>query len=72
MIVVGGECDEIVEGKLYHLKKGDVLILPSNIEHGAYISDRGCKATDIFSPPRKDLVEKLEKVLREKKETETK
>lgn len=59
MIVVDGECDEIVEGKLYHLKEGDVIILPSNIEHGAYISDRGCKAIDIFSPPREDLVAKL-------------
>lgn len=59
MIVVDGECDEIVEGKLYHLEKGDVIILPSNIEHGAYISGRGCKAIDIFSPPRKDLVAKL-------------
>lgn len=65
MIVVDGECDEIVDGKLYHLKKGDVLILPSNIKHGAYVSDRGCKAIDVFSPPRKDLVAKL-KVLGEK------
>ena len=62
MIVVDGECDEMVEGKLYHLRKGDVIRLPSNIEHRAYISDRGCKAIDIFSPPRKDLVEKLEKI----------
>jgi len=63
MTVVDGECDEIVEGKLYHLKKDDVLILPSNMEHGAYISDKGCKAIDIFSPPRKDIVAKLQKVL---------
>ncbi len=63
MVVVDGECDEIVDGKLYHLKKDDVLILPSNIEHGAYISDKGCKAIDIFSPPRKDIVAKLQKVL---------
>jgi len=62
MIVVGGECDEIVEGKLYHLRSGDVITLPSNIEHGAYISNRGCKAIDVFSPPRKDLVEKLEEI----------
>jgi len=63
MIVVDGECDEIVDGKLYHLKKDDVLILPSNIEHGAYISDKGCKAIDVFSPPRKDFVEKLKRAL---------
>jgi len=63
MIVVDGECDEIVEGKLYHLRKGDVIRIPSNIEHGAYISDKGCKAIDIFSPPRKDLLEKLENII---------
>jgi len=61
MIVVDGECDEIVGGKLYHLEKGDVLILPSNMEHGAYTSDRVCKAIDVFSPPRKDLVAKLKR-----------
>jgi len=63
VIVVDGECDEIVEGKLYHLKEGDVIVLPSNIEHGGYISDKGYKAIDIFSPPRKDIVAKLQKVL---------
>jgi len=62
MIVVDGECDEIVEGKLYHLEKGDVIIIPSNTEHGGYTSDRGCKAIDVFSPPRKDLIAKLKKV----------
>jgi gluconolactonase len=63
VIVVDGECDEIVEGKLYHLKEGDVIVLPSNIEHGGYISDKGYKAIDIFSPARKDIVTKLQKVL---------
>ena len=63
MVVVDGECDEIASGKLYHLKKGDVIILPSNIEHGAHISDKGCKAIDVFSPPRKDFVEKLKRAL---------
>jgi quercetin dioxygenase-like cupin family protein len=34
MIVVDGYVDEIIEGKLYRVKQGDVIILPSNIEHG--------------------------------------
>lgn len=63
MVVIDGEQDEIVAGKLYHLRKGDVIILPSNVEHGGYISETGCKAIDIFSPPRKDIVAKLQKVL---------
>jgi len=63
VIVLDGERDEIVEGKLYPIKAGDVLIVPSNSEHGSYTYDRGCKVIEVFSPPRKDLVAKLEKVL---------
>ncbi|GAI93578.1 unnamed protein product [marine sediment metagenome] len=55
MIVVDGECDEIVEGRLYHIKKGDVILLPSNIEHGAYIYDKDCRAIDVFSPGSRKL-----------------
>ena len=62
VIAINGAFDEIVDGKLYHLEKGDVIIIPSNIEHGSYISDRGCRAIDIFSPPRHDLVAKLKAV----------
>ena len=40
MIVLDGYCDEIIEGKLYRVKKGDVIVLPPNIEHGAYIGDQ--------------------------------
>lgn len=63
VIVLDGERDEIVEGKLYPIKAGDVLTVPSNSEHGSYTYDRGCKVIEVFSPPRKDLVAKLEKVL---------
>jgi len=64
MIVLDGAQDEIVEGKLYPLKKGDVIILPSNVEHGGYIPEAGCVALDIFIPPRTDLLEKLKAALR--------
>lgn len=63
VIVLDGERDEVVEGKLYHIKEGDVLIVPSGIEHGSHTSDRGCKVLEVFSPPRQDLIAKLEKVL---------
>ena len=66
MIVVDGEIDQIVEGKIYHLKKGDVITLPSNEEHAAYVSDKGCQVIDVFSPPREDLVAKLNEVLKGK------
>ena len=62
MIVADGACDQIADGKLYHLEKGDVVILPAKIKHGGYISDKGCRAIDIFCPPREDFVAKLEAV----------
>jgi len=68
MIVTDGACDMIVEGKLYHIEKGDVIVFPSNMEHGSYISDKGCSAIDIFTPPRQDFVAKLEEVKKSQKQ----
>jgi len=56
MIVVEGEIEEIVEEKPYLLKKGDVIVLPSNIEHGGRTLDSPCEIIDIFSPPREDYL----------------
>jgi len=66
-IITGGACDYMVDGKLYHLEEGDVLIVPSNVEHGNYISDRGLRMIEVFSPPRQDLVAKLEAVKKDLK-----
>ena len=60
LIVMDGGIDLVVEGKKYKLRKGDVIVLPSNIAHGGYVSDKGLSAIDIFSPPRHDFVAKLE------------
>ena len=58
MIVIEGYCDEIIEDKIYGVKKGDVIYLPANIKHGAFIREIDCKAIDIFSPPREDYKQK--------------
>ena len=58
VIVNDGACDFIVEGKLYHLEEGDVLLIPSNIAHGNRSSSRGLRMIEVFSPPRSDLVAK--------------
>ena len=49
-------------GKQYKVKKGDVVVLPPNTEHGAYFSDKGARVIDVFSPPRQDFVAKLEEL----------
>ena len=51
MIVIEGYCDEIIDGKIYRVTKGDVIYLPPNVPHGAFIRDVDCMAIDIFSPP---------------------
>lgn len=51
MTVFDGYMDEINEGKLYRVKKGDVIVPPSTIEHGRYIREVDCAAIDIFIPP---------------------
>jgi quercetin dioxygenase-like cupin family protein len=60
MTVMKGYCDEIIEGKLYRLKEGDTVILPSNIEHGAYIRDQDCIVIDVFGEVRGDYLMKMQ------------
>ncbi len=60
MLLRDGAGDELVDGKLYHLEKGDVIIIPSNIEHGLHVSDKGCRFIVVSSPPRYDLMARLE------------
>lgn len=61
MIVVDGYMDEMIDGKLYRVKKGDVIKLPANTPHGGYIYDVPCTAIDIFCPVRADYIEKTKK-----------
>lgn len=58
MIVTEGYFDEIIEDKIYRVKKGDVLHLPPNIKHGGFIREVDCKAIEIFSPVREDYKQK--------------
>jgi len=60
VIVLEGERDEVLDGKLYHIKAGDIITVPSGSEHGSYTYDSGCKVIEIFSPPRVDLLARLE------------
>jgi len=56
MIVLDGSCDEIIEGKLYKVSKGDVVVLPPNIVHGAYIGNEDVQVIDVFGEVRSDYL----------------
>ena len=61
MIVLDGYMDEMIDGKLYRIKKGDVIKLRSNLPHGGYLYDVPCVAIDIFVPVRPDYIDKTKK-----------
>jgi quercetin dioxygenase-like cupin family protein len=68
MVILDGALEFIIEGKLYHVEKSDVVVLPPNTEHGAYVTDKNYRGIDIFSPPRQDFVAKLEEVKKKQKQ----
>ena len=61
-IVLGGACDFNIEGKLYHCEEGDCCLVPSNVTHGNYSSERGLFMIEVFSPPREDLIAKQREI----------
>ena len=67
VVILDGSLDFIIEGKLYHVEKGDVVVLPPNTEHGAYVTGKEYRGIDIFSPPRQDFLVKLEEAKKSQK-----
>lgn len=59
MVVLEGYCDEVIEDKIYRVGPGDVLRLPPNVRHGAFLREVDCRALDVFSPVRLDYAEKF-------------
>ncbi len=58
MLVLRGGCDEILLDGEQSMAPNDVVLIPGNMVHGAYIGELGCDAIDIFWPARKDYLEK--------------
>ncbi|MBN1152881.1 MAG: cupin domain-containing protein [Dehalococcoidia bacterium] len=63
MLILKGELDAILDGKLYRMTAGDIICFPAGHEHGASMIDVDCEIVDIFSPARPDYENKLKKVL---------
>lgn len=58
MLVLRGGCDEILLDGEQSMTPNDVVLIPGNMVHGAYIGELGCDAIDIFWPARADYSEK--------------
>jgi quercetin dioxygenase-like cupin family protein len=59
MVVLKGELDAVLEGKLYRMGPGDVIFFPEGLVHGAQMRDVDCEILDVFTPARPDYIEKM-------------
>lgn len=59
VVLLNGEMDVALEGKLYRVHEGEVAVIPGGIPHSGVTIDRECDVLDVFSPARKDFEEKL-------------
>ena len=55
--VIEGEMEFTVEGETNVLRKGDGVVIPSNVEHSARVLDKPTKAVDAWYPIREDYRE---------------
>jgi len=63
MLVLKGELDAILEGVLYRMRPGDVILFPAGLEHGARMREQDCEILDIFSPARPNYEDKLKQAV---------
>jgi quercetin dioxygenase-like cupin family protein len=59
VVLLKGEMEIALDGKLYSVKAGEVGVIPGGIPHSGVTIDQECEVLDVFSPARKDFEEKL-------------
>src|SRR5438874_7622222 len=57
VIVLEGELEFVIDGETKLLKPGDVAVIPSWVPHGGRTLETGCTEVDVFTPPRKTLLD---------------
>lgn len=55
-LVERGRARFFIEGEVKVVSAGDLLVFPSNCQHGATMLDEEVVLIDIFSPPREDFI----------------
>jgi quercetin dioxygenase-like cupin family protein len=58
-ILLKGDIDFVLNGKVYSVHEGDVLIFGPDEVHGGYVGPNGARVLDVFDPPRGDLLAKM-------------
>jgi quercetin dioxygenase-like cupin family protein len=57
--VIDGELEFEVAGEQRLLRRGEAVVIPPNVPHGARTHDGPCLEVDVFHPPRRALLESL-------------
>jgi quercetin dioxygenase-like cupin family protein len=57
--VLDGEFEFECDGETRTLRRGSVVHIPGGVPHAARTRDTSCMQVDVFSPPRRVLVEAL-------------
>ncbi len=56
-IVLDGEFEFEIDGDVRTMGPGDVAVIPAWVPHGARTRDTTCREIDVFTPPRRSLLE---------------
>jgi len=56
-VVVSGSCEFELDGVTRTLGPGDLYHAPPGVPHGARTGDEACVIVDLFSPPRRALLD---------------
>jgi quercetin dioxygenase-like cupin family protein len=56
-IVLEGEFEFELDGDVRTMRAGDVAVIPPWVSHGARTRDTSCREIDVFTPPRRSLLE---------------
>jgi quercetin dioxygenase-like cupin family protein len=57
--VLEGELEFEVAGETRTLRRGEAVVIPPNVPHGARTYDGSCLEVDVFHPPRQGVLEAM-------------
>jgi quercetin dioxygenase-like cupin family protein len=58
-IVIDGEFEFEVAGETRLMRRGDAVVVPPNVPHGARTYESSCLELDVFHPPRRGVLEAM-------------
>jgi quercetin dioxygenase-like cupin family protein len=58
-LVIDGEFEFEVAGETRLMRRGDAVVIPPNVPHGARTRESSCFEIDVFHPPRRGVLEAM-------------